>query len=314
MSKVENRRRTGNFLQNSQGMSSFRLYPQQEIITGSTLTGSQTALTGAIEPILPMRIVTVSKTGRPIDFTLLINPESWNHAKTNVYQSVYTRAGWSVQLWGPNQDTISSIGKSAAMMNSIIGLDSYMRQTPFAYLNLVALVSAYKTNGYEFYDRIAPDVTTRVINRVRGVHLIYDGHDFMGHFSNFTLDEDEEHPFIFNYNFEFIVTSLQGAETEIRGHYKSLPIPSFNEEEPIPDERGELELVADVFTTEPTQSLVAPRPIDDRTTQRLWEMKTGLPWSDALRYNLTDGTVQGNLNLRAQLYKKTWDPVKHIFV
>ena len=317
MSKIDTRKSTGNFLQHTQSSSSFHLTPSDQYYTGATILGDSTssALTGAMEPIIPMRIATIGKNGfanDPIDFTLLMNPESWNHAKTNSYQTAYTRSGWVVQLWGPNQDTISSNGRTAAMMNAGVGLDSFVRQTTFSYLNFLSLISAYKTNGYEFLDRLAPSTTSRVINRVFGVHIMFDNQDFMGHFTNFTLDEDDEHPYIFNYNFEFVISSLTAEETEIRGHYKRLPI--SKSDPTVNDESDQLVLASDVYIKEPTESLIAPRPIDDRTTQRLWEIKTGLPWSDALQFNFTDGSIQGNLNLRNELYSKAWNPIQHKFM
>ena len=126
------------------------------------------------------------------------------------------------------------------------------------------------------------------------------------------MDEDDEHPLILNYNFEFIITSLTGDESEIRGHYKKLPISSKKDSDI--GTGNQLEIISDVYTREPSLSLMAPKPVDDRTTQRLWEIKTGLPWSIALQHNLTDGTVQGNLKLRNELYSKTWDPTQHKFV
>ncbi|MCE5225733.1 MAG: hypothetical protein LLG05_07710 [Porphyromonadaceae bacterium] len=311
MSRIDTRLQTGDFLRHTQSTTSFHLTPQDQYYTDTT----SSALTEVADPIIPMRIRSIGKTTNfiddPIDFTLLMNPESWNHAKTNAYQTSYTRSGWLVQLWGPNQDTISSNGKTAAMINSGVGLDNFVQQTTFSYLNFISLVSAYKTNGCEFFDRLAPNLTSRVINRVFGVHIMYDGQEFMGHFSNFTMDEDDEHPYIFNYNFEFIISSLTGDETEIRGHYKKLPV--AKEDPTISDQDTQLIITSDIYTKEPNDNIIPPRPIDDRTTQRLWEAKTGLPWSVALQYNLTDGSVQGNLILRNELYSKTWDPVNHIF-
>jgi hypothetical protein len=218
MPKQLTRNQTSNFLQNSQGTSSFRLFPEKAYNLGNP------SLTGAGEPIIPMRIMTMGKNQQPIDVTLLMNPETWNHAKTDSYQVSYTRTGWVPQLWGPNQDTLSTTGKTAAWMNPDIGLDNFNKQSTFAYLNFISLLSAYRTNGCEFLDRLSVDKLTRVINVVSGVHIMYDNQEFIGHFSNFTLDEDDEHPFIYNYNFEFIISALDGDETEIRGHYKKLAV------------------------------------------------------------------------------------------
>jgi hypothetical protein len=315
MSKTDVRNKTGEYLNNSQGLNSFRLDSRNNLYTGATITGNKKSLTGALEPILPIKVVSIGKANKgTIDFTFLMNPESWNHAKTNSYQSVYTRSGWSVQLWGPNQDTISSNGKTAAMMNPGVGLDSFVRETTFSYLNLLALISAYKTNGYEFYDELSPNLTTRVISRIRGVHLMYDGQDFMGHFSNFTVDEDDEHPYLFNYNFKFIISSLRGDETEISGHYKRLEMPQKEKTSVAKVTKPKLEVISDVYTKEPDGKIELPKPMDDRITQRLWEIKTGLPWSDAIKYGLTDGSVQGNLVLRNLLYSKKWDPQSQTFV
>jgi hypothetical protein len=317
MSKVNTRKETSDFLSGVQSSSSFHLTPQDQFYTSATVLGDSSAssLSGAIEPIIPMRIRSIGRTGfidEPIDFTLLMNPESWNHAKTNSYQTSYTRSGWVIQLWGPNQDTISSNGKTAAMINSGVGLDSFVRQTTFSYLNFISLIASYKTNGYEFFDRLATNITSRVIDRVFGIHIMYDNQEFMGHFSNFTLDEDDEHPYLFNYNFEFVISALSNDETEIRGHYKKLPVSKHDPT--VGNDETELIITSDVYSKEPTESVVPPRPVDDRTTQRLWEIKTGLPWGDALQYNLTDNSVQGNLNLRNQLYSKIWDPNQHKFV
>jgi len=240
MPKQLTRNQTSNFLRNSQGTNSFSFVP-------NFATNLEPMLTGAGEPIIPMRIMTLGKNQQPIDVTLLISPENQNHAKTNSYQVAYTRTGWVTQLWGPNQDTLSSTGKTAAWMNPGIGLDNFQKESTFAYLNFISIVSAYRTNGCLFMDKFSVDNFTRVIDTVSGVHIMFDNQDFMGHFSNFTLDEDDEHPYIYNYNFEFIISALDGDESEIRGHYKRLPVSTDDPTATV--QNKPIQLVGDVYTS-----------------------------------------------------------------
>jgi len=180
-------------------------------------------VSGAAPAILPMKVSTISSDPKKrVEFILLINPEYWNHSKTNSYQTTYTRNGWAVQLWGANQDTISSTGKTAAMMSPGAGLDNFNRNISLSYLNLLSFISAYRSNGYEFEDFINTDALTRVVKIVHGVRISYYNDTYMGHFNNFTVDEDDEHPYLFNYNFEFIISTLSDNEPEVRGHYKNV--------------------------------------------------------------------------------------------
>lgn len=318
MSKEVTREQTGDFLDGAQRTSSYRSVGQDQYVFSTRKSLNGQALTGARQAILPMRIATVGrnvdKRDERIEFTMLMNPDSWNHGKTQSYQSTYTRSGWHVQLWGSNQDTISSTGRTAAMMTPEAGLDYTKRVTTFAYLNFMALVTSYKTNGYEFMDRLSTvESLTRVISRVRGVQIIFDGHIFMGHFANFTLDESAESPFVFNYNFEFIISTLTGSDFEVRGHYKQLPLPNSSTEGTAADPET-LTLLSDAYEEEPTFSLTPPRPTDDRTTIKLWELKTRLPWSEAIRLGMTNGSVKDNMKLRKDLVSKKWDSNTQSFV
>jgi len=305
------RNQTGDFLDNAQNKyNAYKISGQPFYYTGAEHTidtasgpvvdiNSNPELTGAIGAILPMQISTIGADGLTITFTLLINPETWNEGKTNSYQNNYTRSGWVPQLWGPNQDTVSSTGKSAAFMTAN-GLDNYQSEMSFGYLNLLALITAYRTNGYEFEDFTSVDKITRVIKKVHGVQISYDNQILMGHFNNFTLDEDDEHPYIQNYNFEFIVSALSGTETEIRGHYEPLEI-FFS------DIRTEtVRLVGDPQIKSIAAPTIHPRPQEDRTTIKMWAQMTGLQWGEAFNLGYTDGSVQGNLVLRGLLINYVW--------
>jgi hypothetical protein len=184
MSKDYNRNQTGIFLGQTSPTNSFRLYPQNQYYTGVSNELSLTenkSLTGAAEPILPFSIATVGKNGKRIDFTMLISPETMNHGKTQAYQLTYTRSGFIPQLWGPNQDTLSSTGKSAATMNPALGMDNSLQVLSFGYLNLLSLISSFKNNGYTFLDKKEVNDITRVINTVSGVQIMYDNQTYMGH-------------------------------------------------------------------------------------------------------------------------------------
>lgn len=304
---------TTNFLENYQNKNSF-----YQIKPLANYKSEGTLITGASKAILPMRISTIGRSfnenGRKVDqrisFTLLINPDSWNHSKTHASQINYTRKGWVVQLWGPNQDTISSTGRTAAMMTDSAGLDNLNAEMSISYLNLLSLMSAYRSNGYIFEDFIATDQLTRCIKMIYGVEIEYDNQILQGHFNNFTLDEDAERPFVFNYNFEFIVSTLSPS-SQVRGHYQSLP--SYDD---LTTGTGadpySLKLVADPYTK--TQaSTTPPKPVGDTVTGKLWGTRTGLTLEDAFNLSLTDGSIEGNLQLRKLLMGATWDPVKKAF-
>ena len=335
MSKENIRERTGIFLDSIQRSNTFGALNQDQFYTDikNTLTepgwldnstivyqdDSNKSLTGAAPAILPLQIATArmvkngdgGETLERISFTMLISPDSWNHGKTQSSQSSYTRNGWVPQLWGPNQDTISSSGKTAAFMTPSTGMDYVNGQLSFGYLNFVALISAYRNNGYVFQDFLSVNDLTRAIKTVHGIQILYDNQILCGHFNSFTIDELEETPFVQNYNFEFIVSTLTGSEYETRGHYRPIPLNEKNLDAGTSNDPGRIVFADDPFTKGANNQLVAPRPVNDQTTIRLWTLKTGLPWSAA--FSFTDGSVQGNLALRAKLMNNQWDPTTKSF-
>ena len=170
--------------------------------------------------ILPITFTTWDQTKQQsMSFQMLVNPENVNWGKTNSIQMQYSRKGFITQLWGPNQEMISAVGRTAAFMVKGEGLTSFSKRRSLGFKNLLALMAAYKNNGYELLDPLKMGQSTRVINRVRSVLLSYDGNSLLGHFNNFTLDQDAEHPYSMNYNFEFVVSNSSGVYQEIRGHF-----------------------------------------------------------------------------------------------
>lgn len=194
------------------------------------VVGGNRPVTGAVDPLIPMIFRMADENGNPISFTLLVNPESLNHGKTASSQAIYTRKGFVIQLWGPNQDTFSATGRTGGFIVDGPGYSSIGQRKSVAFKNLMALIAVYRNNGYDYFDPFKGETdrnfTSRVINVVKGIELYYDGCTMMGHFNNFTLDNDAERPFSMNINFEFVVSNLNaGADdgySEIYGHF--LPI------------------------------------------------------------------------------------------
>jgi hypothetical protein len=336
MSKFPILTETNNFLENYQNnYSAYRINSKEGYFSQDTI------VTGTRPAILPMRISTVGKpianssnnvesqpsnskalssysptqVDQRISFTLLINPDSWNHSKTQTVPIAYTRIGWVVQPWGPNQDTISSTGRTAVMMTSPTGLDYLTRDMSFSYLNFLSLLTAYKNNGYKFedsFDKVSN--LTRVISVVYGIEISYDNQTFMGHFNNFTIDEDSASPFVFNYNFEFIISTL-APTNQVRGHYKELPEYNSDLVSGTGADPFSLTLVSDP-TLKRTPVIAKPRPIVDKATEKLWGTRTGLTFDRAISMNLTDGSIQGNVVLKSLLMSNnvTWNSNTQKFV
>jgi len=187
------------------------------------IAGSIKGVTGAKDPALPMTISAPDINNNKLQFTMLINPANMNHGKTSTVHAAYTRDGYITQLWGPNQDLLTATGTTAAFMVSGAGLTAVDRRLSMGMHNFFALLYAYRNNGYEFVDPASIRTAfTRVINVIHGIEITYDGQSYLGHFNNFTIDENAEKPFLFDYNFEFVVSSLSNDYNEIRGHFISI--------------------------------------------------------------------------------------------
>jgi len=207
---------------NVRELSDSDLALQFDAISAEAAILPKESMTGCKGAILPMTISVFSPDiNDTVSFVLLVNPESLNYGMSNATQLNYTRNGFISQLWGPNQMTLSATGRTAGFMTKSNGMSNSRQTTTIAYKNFMALLKAYKNNGYDYEDQLNQGnyKPTRVISIVRGVTLEYDGSTFTGHFNNFTLDNDAEHPFSMGYAFEFIVSSVQSRFRQVRGHF-----------------------------------------------------------------------------------------------
>ena len=69
----------------------------------------------------------------------------------------------------------------------------------------------------------------------------------MGHFNNFTIDDGGESPFILNYSFEFVMSSLSNDYNEINGHFTPIKKDATN---------SEIRTLEDLRKTDPVLSSV----------------------------------------------------------
>lgn len=228
MAKQRVRAETDIFLNDVQGSSSFQ--PQN---LGATpydnpavreAVSREPSLTGAAQPYMPMTVAVPREDETRLEFTMLVNPENINVGRVHAVNLAYTRNGYVDQVWGPNQAVLIGTGKTAVFMVPSAGVTNFYKKQSFAFLNFMALVSAYRNNGYVLFDPTQDNTTaklmeTRVAHVVSGLELTYDGNEWMGHFSNFTIDESESSPFMFNYNFEFVASTSSFDYNEVRGHF-----------------------------------------------------------------------------------------------
>lgn len=194
-------------------------------VNAAQLTQPNPYVTGAYSAVLPMEFAIADRNGNRLQFQLLINPTSMNHGKTSSVANSFTRDGYITQVWGTNQALLTSNRTTTAFMIEGGGLTNTARRRSLAYGNFLSFLFTYRNNGYQFYDPTnLKQQLTRVINMIHGVEMYYDNQTFMGHFNNFTIDENAERPFLFDYNFEFVVSSLSDNNNEVRGHFEPIPV------------------------------------------------------------------------------------------
>jgi len=322
------RTETDDLLNRAQGSASYTpmstgFVPAEGVPTAlnEALARENIYLTSAATPVLPMTIAIPGKDGIVARITLLINPENMNHGKTNSSQTAYTRVGWIPQLWGPNQDLITATGKSAMFLVSGEGTTELLKKYSFGFLNFMALVTAYKNNGYMLSDRTDPRKASRVADLITGVELTYDNQIYMGHFNNFTLDETADSPFVFSFNFEFVCSALSDEYNYIRGHFRPLSgweaktkqgtgsQDNFDASDRAQGENNATStLLYDVGSNGPAAKPTTTRQKTDDSCIEVWAKVTktvfppdGLPWSEAVRRRYTNGSYNQNMELRSQL-------------
>jgi hypothetical protein len=187
-----------------------------------------TAVTRAVDfKLFTVSIYNQASDTDSVSMTLLINPSDLTIGQTFISSDALTRSGWVSTLWGRSQQTFTTNLSTAAFYVYGIGLSSYYRKSSLSFKNFISFIGLFKNNGYYFFSGHQNGIDNtdifnsdpgRVINVLDQIKISYDNTDYLGSFSNLTVDETTEMPFRFSFNFEFIISGLRGEPVD--GHLR----------------------------------------------------------------------------------------------
>lgn len=162
---------------------------------------------GELEDVMRIRIV---GSGIEIpEFLFLVNPASFSYNLEASHEVYYTRNGPHSEWNGNKPATLSYEGKSGGFygFDPISGeqgysLRNYMQSIPF--INIMSLVSLYKSNGFVFNKAAVEGVPlTRTVQRIGNVEIIYKHTIYRGSFDNMSISFSDSNPNYLNFNFTF---------------------------------------------------------------------------------------------------------------
>jgi hypothetical protein len=149
----------------------------------------------------------------PEPLILLINPSSLEIKFTSKITEQRIRwTGYSTayvfHAHHDELDVLSASGKSAMFMSSTKGLDRLGRTDTYTYKNVERLVAIYRNNGMNLNKK--PGSTSKcspcAIDSVGRVIIYYNDFVYKGHFTSFSVSENDTNPFNVDFTFEFKVT------------------------------------------------------------------------------------------------------------
>lgn len=169
---------------------------------------------------------TVWNGGRPFLFTvaevsgvsplydvalaLYVNPDSVEERMEKSKNISMTYGGYVEFVWPDEYDTISASGSTGAFISPKYGLTAAASREPgpsgilsgrrgtLAYERFQDFLELFRHNGMIFGPNGMPAIRGRII-------MINDRGAFIGHFTTFSVDEEETMPFRFNLTWEFKV-------------------------------------------------------------------------------------------------------------
>lgn len=148
----------------------------------------------------------------PPPLILLINPTSLETKYTpRVAEQRVRWTGYNIpyifQAHHDELDVLTANGKSAMFISNDKGLTRTERTETVGYENLEKLVAIYRNNGTNRNKKPNSSINPCMIDSVGRVVMSYNGFIYKGHFTNFTVSENEAMPFNLDFTFEFKVTS-----------------------------------------------------------------------------------------------------------
>jgi GH24 family phage-related lysozyme (muramidase) len=164
-----------------------------------------------------------------VSLTLMINPKDLNVNQAQVINSANTRSGWINTLWGNQQAALSANGSTAGFYyvknNKGVGISNFYRKNSIAFLNFLSIVAMFKNNAYYFMDgqetpTYYKDSTSKVINVMDTIKISYDGSEYLGSFSSFSITDSASSPYKMDYSFEFTESIFGSDPNTVEGHVK----------------------------------------------------------------------------------------------
>ncbi|MDD5649715.1 MAG: hypothetical protein PHF86_04745 [Candidatus Nanoarchaeia archaeon] len=147
----------------------------------------------------------------PPPLTLLINPSTLENK--SVSKILEQRVRWTggnipyiFQVHHDELDVLISSGKSAMFFSNEKGLTRIERIKTAGYENIEKLIAIYRNNGTNRNTKPNGSINPCTIETIGRVILSYNEFIYRGHFTSFSVSENESMPFNIDFNFEYKVT------------------------------------------------------------------------------------------------------------
>lgn len=140
-----------------------------------------------------------------IKLVLEVNPRQMDFSSQKLITKIQTHGGFVNQHWGEGTRVISFSGVTGGFKRLYTGLTSTTgnnfggnRRQSINYDVFLDLLALFKNNGSVY------DVNGKIVFQ-GAIKMYFDGFSYIGWFDSFTVEENAEKPFMFNFNMSFTV-------------------------------------------------------------------------------------------------------------
>jgi hypothetical protein len=167
--------------------------------------------TTATKNIKPM-VFDLDIENAPPTVYFLINPSNFELKYTPKIAEQRVRwsnknIGYIFQAHHDELDTLSTSGTSA-MFVSENGITRVNRNDTLAFRNIQQIIALYRNNGININTKSSSSLNPCMIDSVGRVVITYDGFVYRGHFTSFSITENDDKPFNISFSFEFEISQL----------------------------------------------------------------------------------------------------------